>query len=276
MGDLPVPTTPAGRDGLAALLDRPREALVALDFDGTLAPIVPDPEAARAHPDAAPALARLAGRIGVLAVITGRAADVAVRLGGFDRTPGLDGLTVLGGYGAERWDAATGKLRKPPPHPGVEALRSELPDLIARTAPGAFLEDKGGALAVHTRRSPDPAGAFSALREPMAALAERRGLALEPGRFVLELRPPGSDKGAALTGLVHESGASCVLYAGDDLGDLAAFDAVGRLRGSGVAGLRVCSGSTEVAELAEHTDLTVDGPAGVVALLAALADALDR
>ncbi|MGC5410721.1 trehalose-phosphatase, partial [Streptomyces sp. DT225] len=44
------PHTPAGRTGLDAILARPAEALVALDFDGTLADIVPDPEQARAHP----------------------------------------------------------------------------------------------------------------------------------------------------------------------------------------------------------------------------------
>ena len=56
---LPTPTTGAGRVGLAALLDHPGAALIGLDFDGTLAPIVPDPDAARAHPDVPLALARL-------------------------------------------------------------------------------------------------------------------------------------------------------------------------------------------------------------------------
>ncbi|MGP4110183.1 trehalose-phosphatase [Streptomyces sp. 4N509B] len=269
---LPTPRTEAGRDGLAALLAQPERALVAVDFDGTLAPIVPDPEQARAHPDAVPALARLAGRVAAVAVITGRPADVAVRLAGLAGHPELAGLVVLGAYGAERWDAATGTLRRPPAHPGVAVAREELPALVGGT--GAAVEDKGGALAVHTRRAPDPAGAFAALREPLARLADRLGLALEPGRLVLELRPPGMDKGGALTALVGEVGARAVLYAGDDLGDLAAFDAVAALRASGVAGLRVCSGSAEVAELTEATDLTVDGPEGVAALLAALGDAL--
>ncbi|MFQ6198729.1 trehalose-phosphatase, partial [Streptomyces sp. NPDC000405] len=80
---LPEPVTEAGRDGLAALLARPERAVVALDFDGTLAPIVPDPERARAHPGAVPALARLAPRLGSVAVVTGRPAGVAVRYGGF-------------------------------------------------------------------------------------------------------------------------------------------------------------------------------------------------
>ncbi|MFD7510922.1 trehalose-phosphatase [Streptomyces sp. NPDC059853] len=271
---LPEPVTEAGRDGLAALLARPERALVALDFDGTLAPIVDDPARAYAHQDALPALAGLAPRVGVLAIITGRPAEVAVRLGGFAGHPELAGLTVLGAYGAERWDAATGRLHRPPPHPGIVVARAELAALVERSGPGVLLEDKGNALAVHTRTAPDPAGVFAALRAPLAELAARLGLALEPGRFVLEVRPPGTDKGAALTALARETDASAVLYGGDDLGDLAAFDAVAKLREAGVPGLRVCSGSTEVAELAAVTDVTVDGPAGVAGLLSALAAAL--
>nr|WP_228081137.1 trehalose-phosphatase [Streptomyces sp. MA3_2.13] len=272
MGTLPVPATESGRAGLAALLDQPASALIACDFDGTLAPIVDDPEQARAHPDALPALARLAGRVAVLAVVTGRPAEVAVRLGGFADHPELSGLIVLGAYGAERWDAATGRLHTPPPHPGVAAARAELPQLVA--AGGAFIEDKGNALAVHTRRAADPAGAYEALRAPLDALAARHELTVEPGRLVLELRPGGMDKGAALTALARETKAASVLYAGDDLGDLPAFAAVTALGGEGVPGLRVCSGSAEVSALADATDLTVPGPAGVAALLRALAERL--
>ncbi|MER7181496.1 trehalose-phosphatase, partial [Streptomyces hyaluromycini] len=64
---LPTPRTQAGRDGLAALLAQPRSALVGLDFDGTLAPIVADPEQARAHPDAVPVLAALAPKVAAVA-----------------------------------------------------------------------------------------------------------------------------------------------------------------------------------------------------------------
>lgn len=89
--------------------------------------------------------------------------------------------------------------------------------------------------------------------------------------MVLELRPPGMDKGVALLEHVRETGAGAVLYAGDDLGDLPAFAAVEKLRADGVPGLLVCSGSAEVGALAERADLVVDGPAGVVELLRALA-----
>ncbi|MDF3300422.1 trehalose-phosphatase [Streptomyces tropicalis] len=270
---LPEPVTRAGRDGLAAILARPRSAVIALDFDGTLAPIVPDPDAARAHPDAVPALAALAPEVAAVAVVTGRPAEVAVHHGGFADAPGLDHLVVLGHYGAERWDAATGTLTAPDPHPGVAAVRAELPALLDGIGArhGTWIEEKGRAVAVHTRRADDPQAAFEQLRGPLTDLAARHGLIVEPGRLVLELRPPGMDKGVALLDHVRESGATAVLYAGDDLGDLPAFAAVEELRSDGVPGLLVCSGSTEVTELAERADLVVDGPAGVVDLLATLA-----
>ncbi|MEU2225497.1 MULTISPECIES: trehalose-phosphatase [unclassified Streptomyces] len=269
----PTPRTQPGRDGLAALLARPRTALIGLDFDGTLAPIVADPEQARAHPDAVPALAVLAPEVASVAVITGRPAEVAVRHGGFAGVPGLEHLTVLGHYGAERWDAATGTVTAPPAHPGVAAVRAELPGLLERAGAGegTWIEEKGRALAVHTRRAADPQATFEALRAPLADLAARHGLIVEPGRLVLELRPPGMDKGVALLDHARATGAGCVVYAGDDLGDLPAFAAVEELRRNGTPGLLVCSGSTEVTELAERADLVVDGPRGVVELLRGLA-----
>ncbi|MEU2562500.1 trehalose-phosphatase [Streptomyces longispororuber] len=278
MGDdlthsLPEPSSAAGRDGLAAILARPERAVIALDFDGTLAPIVADPEQARAHPEAVPALAALAPKVRSVAVVTGRPAGVAVRHGGFAGVPGLDHLVVLGHYGAERWDAVTGTVQAAEPHPGVAAVRAELPGFLDGIGAwrGTWIEEKGRALAVHTRRAEDPQAAFDALSEPLAGLARRHGLIVEPGRMVLELRPPGVDKGVALTEYVREVGAEAVLYAGDDLGDLPAFAAVEKLRADGgVPGLLVCSGSAEVAELTSRADLVVPGPSGVVSLLTAL------
>ncbi|MFJ8858662.1 trehalose-phosphatase [Streptomyces sp. NPDC102451] len=269
---LPTPSSQAGRDGLAALLERPRRAVVALDFDGTLADIVPDPEQSRAHPDVLPALSALAPQVAAVAVITGRPADTAVRYGGFAGAAGLDHLVVLGHYGAERWDAATATVHAPAPDPGVEGALAELPAVLAGTGvgEGAWIEEKGRAVAVHTRRAADPQGAFEALRGPLGDLAARHGLIVEPGRLVLELRPPGMDKGVALEEYVKETGAEAVLYAGDDLGDLAAYAAVEELRARGTKGLLVCSG-TEVPELAERADLVLPGPVAVAELLHSIA-----
>ncbi|MCT9091223.1 trehalose-phosphatase [Streptomyces sp. ASQP_92] len=268
---LPTPVTQYGRDGLAAILARPERAVIAVDFDGTLAEIVADPEQARAHPDAVPALAALAPHVASVAVVTGRPAGVAVRYGGFAGVPGLEHLVVLGHYGAERWDAVTGTVHTPDPHPGVAAARAELPGFLEAHGAwrGTWVEEKGQAVAVHTRRAQDPQAAFEALRAPLTDLAAQHGLVIEPGRMVLELRPPGMDKGVALTAYLREVGAESVLYAGDDLGDLPAFGAVEKLRSEGVPGLLVAA-DTVIEELAERADLLLSGPATVATFLKSL------
>ena len=261
--------TVAGAEGLAAVKASPGSALAAFDFDGTLAPIVDDPGSARAQEGAAAALAELARHLGKVAVITGRPAAVAVEYGGL---AGIEGLVVLGQYGRERWENDT--LDSPEAPPGVAEARVKLPKIIQTAPEGVVIEDKGHALAVHTRRAAEPEVALERLRSLVAALAERTGLMMEPGRFVLELRPPGMDKGAALRALVAELGSTAVLYAGDDLGDLAAYDAVDALRAEGVPGVTVCSASDEVIALAERADLVVDGPPGVVRLVESLTSEL--
>ncbi len=268
---LPEPSTPEGRDGLATIVADPRQAVVALDFDGTLAPIVDDPTAARAHPGAVPALRRLAPLVSAVVVVTGRPAATAAEYAHLAGLPG--NVTVLGHYGWERWHAATGEVTAPALPEGLSRVRAELPALLTGE-PGAWVEDKQLSVAVHTRRAGDPEGALQRLRDPLTELAQRCDLTVEAGRMVLELRPPGTDKGAALQAFAVERHAGAVLFAGDDLGDLPAFDAVAMLRRGGVAGVAVCSSSAEVTELAARADLVVDGPGGVVALLEGLADAV--
>jgi trehalose 6-phosphate phosphatase len=267
---LPVPPTAEGRAGLAALTAEPRRSLIAVDFDGTLAPIVEDPAAARAAPAATAALGRLAGLAGTVAIITGRPAADAASLAGVAAVPGV---IVLGHYGMQRWER--GQLSSPEPPPGLATARTELAAILtaAGASAGTFVEDKGDALAVHTRRSAEPQAELDRLRAPLAELAGRTGLALEPGRLVLELRPPGFDKGGAIRDLAAERGPSAILFCGDDLGDRPAFAAVRELRSLGTPGLIVCSGSAEVPDLAAEADLVVDGPDGVAALLAGLAGA---
>jgi trehalose 6-phosphate phosphatase len=261
------PVSPEGQHGLDALLADPRHALIGLDFDGTLSPIVADPRDARAHPAAGPVLAKLAGAVGTLAVITGRPAADAVEFAGLAAIPGI---IVLGHYGWQRWE--DGVLTTPEPLPAIEAARRALPGVLAAAGgDGIWVEDKEHALAVHTRRAADPQAALERLRGPLNALAADLGLAAEPGRLVIELRPQDVDKGSALRGLMTERTARSALYVGDDLGDLPAFKAVHELRAAGIPGCAVASGSAEVAEVAAAADLVVDGPAGVMSLLGAIA-----
>ena len=271
------PVSDAGVHAMRDILERPEQTLVGVDFDGTLAPIIDDPEHAYADPGAVQALGRLGSLVGTIVVITGRPAATAVRLGGFARVPGLESMVVLGQYGVERWDARTGEFALPPEPPAITELAEELPAVLDRLGlADARIEHKGRAIGVHTRELDNAGGAFDRLAAPLEELAARHGLLLEPGKNVLEIRAPGIDKGDALLGMVAESGARQVIFAGDDLGDLPAFRAVEQLRTEGLSGLLVCSASHEEDALTEMSDLVLDGPKGVAEWLDRLANTLSR
>jgi trehalose 6-phosphate phosphatase len=269
---LPDSSSAAGGRALQAVINSPSDTLFATDFDGTLAPIVEDPRQAAADPRAVAALGRLGQYVGTVVVITGRAARTAVELGGFREIAGLSSMIVLGQYGVERWNAADDEYILPPEPPQISEVAEELPEILDSLGlAGARIEDKGRAIAVHTRLLPDPEGALVKLEGPLRELAARHGLVLEPGKKVWEIRASGMDKGVALRSIVDETGARQVIFAGDDLGDLSAFRAVRDLASSGVAGFLVCSASTEQDALTELSDVVVDGPPGLAAWLIALA-----
>jgi trehalose 6-phosphate phosphatase len=258
---LPTPATGAGRAALETALADPTMTLVALDFDGTLSPIVARPEQAFAHPEAAGVLTEVAAAGYQVAIITGRPVAEVLRLGaGLAEVPRL---AIYGHYGMER--QIGGEVTAPDEHHGVAAARRAAGDLVADSPEGVSLEDKGHSVAVHTRNAAEPAAAFRELRPMVEAIAAKHGLEVVPGRYVLELRPAGMDKGGAMRDLVAESGVRTVVFAGDDLGDL---PAVAALRSLDVASLVVCSDSAETpAELRDTADLVLNGPSGVLDLL---------
>jgi trehalose 6-phosphate phosphatase len=263
---LPEPLSTAGFQALEAILTSPSETLIAADFDGTLAPIVEDPEQAYADPNVVAALGRLGEHVGSVVVITGRPARSAVRLGRFREVAGLHSMIVLGQYGVERWNAAHDEYVLPPDPPQIKAVAQELPKILdSLDLADARIEDKGRAIAVHTRSLQDPKAALAKLAGPLGDLVARHGLVSTPGKYVLEIRAPGMDKGTALRAIVEETGARQVVFAGDDLGDLPAFWAVRELAAAGVAGLLVCSASTEEDALTKLSDVIVEGPAGLAA-----------
>jgi trehalose 6-phosphate phosphatase len=246
---------------------------VGLDFDGTLAPIVDDPESAHIHPEASEVLLALSGVVRAIAVVTGRPARKVLALGGLDdvgREIGETGreLFVFGQYGFERWSSTRRRVVTPRPPQGLSGFLRELPQLLRDAdATDAFVEDKGLAIAVHTRRLDDPVAAFDRLEPRLRDLAGRYGMVLEPGRNVIEARSPGTDKGTVVRDLAKEVDAGGFLFAGDDLGDVEAFEAVADLRDQGLPTLLVCSASDEESALVERSDVVVHGPDGVLDLL---------
>ena len=243
-------------------------ALVAVDFDGTLAPIVRDPADSRPAPGAVDALRRLVARGAAVAIVTGRNARTVVDLGGLEAVPGL---RVSGLYGAEEWQ--DGHLDEPDEPPPLAKLRSRLPGAVAEAGadPDVWIEDKRLSLVVHARKSADPAAALARLTGPVTALAAELGLEVHPGRDVLEIRLPGFDKGGALRRLIAETSPRRIVFIGDDVGDLPAFDVVAQLRASGLPAWSVAVRSAEVPAIAAAADVVVNGPDEVVELLAAIA-----
>jgi trehalose 6-phosphate phosphatase len=255
---------------VAALRARLPQVLVAVDFDGTLAPIVADPTRSQPVSGAIAALADLARHGAAVAVITGRDAETAVRLGGLDRVPGI---RVAGLYGIETW--YDGRLSTVDEPPELNALRERLPAVVAAAAtdPRVWIEDKRLSLVVHARKAANPAQQLALVREPVVRLAGELGLEPHPGRGVLEIRIPGYDKGRALRRLITETGRAAVLFAGDDIGDLPAIEEVRRMAAAGAAAFAVAIGAADGTELADAADVTVADPGAMVALLHSLAGA---
>jgi trehalose 6-phosphate phosphatase len=270
------PVTPAGQAGLSALVRDPRHALLAFDFDGVLSPIVAEPDQAQPLPGIFRALAGVGQRVGSVAIITGRPVSFVTARTGFAELAAVPGFAIYGHYGLERWRAGTTQ-RGEQAGGDIAAVRAELADLVRQSpvAADSWIEDKGSAVAVHTRRAADPAAALAALEEPVRALAARHHLHVEPGKLVLEIRPPGINKGDVLREIAGQQGTGSVLYAGDDLGDLSAFAVVDEFRAAGRPGVKVCSASAEAPQVAAAADLVVDGPPGVRELLLDLNRQLD-
>jgi trehalose 6-phosphate phosphatase len=259
-----------GQDGrvdvaelIAALRPHLAGALIATDFDGTLAPLVPDPSDSRPADGAIEALEALAAAGAQVAVITGRDARTVVRLGGLTAVPGL---VVAGLYGMETW--TDGELTTAPTPPEIERLRERLPHVVAAGHPDLWIEDKRLSLVVHARRTPDPDAALAERAAPVAALAAELGFEVHPGSDVLELRLPGFDKAGALARLAE--GHNTALYLGDDLGDLPAFAQIRTMRAGGRRAYSAAVLSSDVPAVVGAADVELADPHAAVALLSDL------
>lgn len=247
------------------LVQRAGEVALCLDFDGTLSPIVDDPEMARPLAGVVELLGALAARFAAVALISGRPA------GYLTEHAAAPGVRYLGLYGLQ--EIRDGRVwvdqRLEAARPAVVAAEQDLRNSAAVRDSGAHLEDKEYAVAVHTRRTDDPDRWAGPIDKTVQEIAERHGLEVIPGKLVWELAPRvRADKGDAVRRVVAESGARSVVVVGDDLGDLPAFDAVAQAITEGRDGLRVAVRSDEAPPpLLAQADLIVDGPPGVLDFL---------
>lgn len=253
---------PLDRGAFAAIVADPGRAVVATDFDGTLAPIVDRPEDSRPLPEALDALRALVPEVGTLAVISGRPAIFLA-----EALP-VAGLVLVGQYGLERLDSDGVAVADPSVTPHLAAVATALSD-ARREFPDLYVERKGlMAVTVHWRQAPDRGDDVLRWAD---LTASRLGLARAPTKMAIELRPPVSiDKGTALEDLAAD--ATAVVFAGDDHGDLAAFDTLDRIANLGVEVARIAVESSEVPpELLARADVTVAGPQGIADLFSQLA-----
>ncbi len=213
----------AAWDEVARRLAPPAPLLACFDYDGTLVPICPTPEEAIAGPEVRAALATLARRPGTtVAVVSGRTAE-SLRA----QVP-ADDLWLVGRHGITT--AAPGEAEVQAVD--VDAARAALDPLRAEGArvvaahPGTRLEDKGAAVALHTRAASRP-DAEAAARAFHAAAATLEGFEILVGKEIHEVRPQGVDKGRAVTALrARVAGGGALLYVGDDTTDEDVFAAV--------------------------------------------------
>ena len=243
---------------------------LATDIDGTLSPIVRTPDVAAVTPLCRRYLQEIRQRVEVVAVISGRAPEVARRL------VGVEELLYIGNHGLSWWRQGREEtLAEAVPYETM--VREAKKELTVRlNLPGLILEDKGPILAFHYRQCADHEATRQAI---LAALApwETRGLRVREGRMVFELAPPVDiDKGTALARLMQTYRLAGVLYLGDDLTDVDAFKVLRAWRDKGkVSGVAVAVANPESGpKVMEEADYWVDGVPGVEWLLGAIATAV--
>jgi trehalose 6-phosphate phosphatase len=241
-------------DRLASFRNAEGRAGVLLDFDGTLSPIVAKPELARIRDGARDAIARLVGRYAVVAIVSGRTGDQLREL------VGVDGVRLAALYGLA-------EQVMPLPDAVLAAVRE-----VASSVPGARVEPKGGSVAVHYRAADDAVAARGLLESGLSPVALAAGLDLLRGKMVIELVPAGRPlKEGAVERIVEEERLDAVLYAGDDVADIRAFEALDRLADRGLRTVKVAVHGRETPlALSDAADVVVDGPAGLVTLLRGL------
>lgn len=268
-----APTAETLRESLRPLTDDPERAAIFCDIDGTLAPIVRRPEEAHVRGEVSLLLSRLGRRYGCVACVSGRPVAEARRL------VGVGSIAYAGAHGAELLHAGEKKSTLAPAfaswEPRVRRFVNARESVRELRLLRIRIEDKGPIKAFHWRGAPDEAAAESWLGN-VAQEAETEGFATHWGRKVLEIRPPVPiDKGQAVRTLIEETKVRSALFAGDDVTDLDAFDALDALRAEGAldaavrVGVRSAEGPPAIVERAE---VIVDGVRGMVDVLAALAE----
>ena len=249
-----------------SFIAEPAHAAIVMDFDGSLAEIVDHPDDARPLDGVVGVLEELVARFGRCAIVSGRPVSF------LREALCVNGLDLVGQYGLERMvgDEIVVDERARPFADAIlavaDAADAELGDV--------FVERKGSAAVTLHWRTCAERGPAAEVWAHEAAVTH--GLTEYPTKMAVELRPPVAvDKGSAVEVLCV--GMNAALFAGDDHGDLSAFAALARMQAAGILrqAVRIGVRSAEApAELIDAADVVVDGPAGLLELLAGLVAAV--
>jgi len=200
------------------------DSAVFLDIDGTLLEFAPAPDQVKVTTKVFTLLTSLATKLnGAVALVTGRAIADVDRLFPELRMP------VSGQHGCERRTASGYRHVHASPAEATDRLRVAMHSLAAEH-PGLMLEDKGITLALHYRRVPHLAAfVHRAVREMLApAVAGGAGLQLLTGKMIVEVKPVGRHKGAAILEYMDEApfAGRTPVFVGDDDTDEHGFHAI--------------------------------------------------
>ncbi|MBB5111596.1 trehalose-phosphatase [Micromonospora echinospora] len=256
------PKTPLNAEhAWRATADRARDVVLFFDFDGTLAPVDDDPTAVRPAPNVLTALEALAPHVRRIAIVSARPVDFLR-----DHLGGLTGIDLYGLYGLEHSHFGGETVTEPAALPWVPTMSELAEQARAELPPGALVEFKRLSVALHWRTAPQLG---ELVQEWGRAQAERLGLRAQPGRMVLELKPPvDRDKGMVIGETVRDAGGAW--YFGDDVSDIKAFAALRARAAADPAFLGVCVAVANPEtghEVADAADLTLDSPAALADFL---------
>jgi len=219
-----------GEDELRACLDNvaraPRATALFCDIDGTISPTADRPSDALVPGPTRDVLRGLIGRLGMVAIVTGRAVYDGHHM------VDVDGATYVGTHGLEVMDVDGSVRTDPQAERYVEAVQ-EVAALAAAeldgTVAGVVLENKRTVLAIHYRLASDPDQARHEIVSRVVDPARARGLAISTGHLLYEVRPPVPvSKGTATRHLLAEDDFVTAFFCGDDLTDVTGFAAVHR------------------------------------------------
>ena len=250
---LPEPLIGAMRE-----IARTKRLLVALDFDGTLAPEVDEPEQARATPEAREAVLRLLEMPNTrVALVSGRA------IGSLEQVADLpDHALLIGSHGIElRLDTPDVRLNLSSDELERRGELNRVLTDVVEDLDEVWIESKPAGFALHTRLATAEDSRLAHLVARRETSAEFDDLTVREGKNVLEFSVRSTTKGEAIEHLREYTGATAVFFAGDDVTDEDAFAALE----PDDLGLKSGEGAT----LANYR---VPGPKDVARALALLAD----